>query len=82
MNQHSENRYKSGMARSLAIAKIAFALLICASLYLVLFQGTLLMIGRSIQLYLVLILLPALLAALVFRLAEKVDHLNRLNTDE
>ncbi len=73
---------KSSKTISLSICGVLFALLFCLLFYLVWHHGTDTVIGIPLQLMLITIIFPLLLAGLLFWLARKFEELAWQGDDE
>lgn len=74
-------KFNSGLANALVISGSFFGLAVCFALYLVWFQGMELIFGIPAQLLMATIILPVVLAGMLFRHARKLERLDRLRDD-
>ena len=73
---------KNSITISLSICGALFALLFCLTFYLVWYHGAVTVIGIPLQLVLITIVFPTLLAGLLFWLARKFEELAWQSEDE
>jgi hypothetical protein len=76
------NKFNSGLTKVLVISGALIGLAVCLVLYLIWLQGMELIFGIPTQLLMATIVLPALLAAVLFYLAGKLEILDRLDDDD
>lgn len=82
MNRWTKNGRKFGLTQIHAIFALVFFLVIGSLVYFVWTKGIVSIIGIPVQLLLVTLILPGVLAVLLFWFARIIEELLRMNEDE
>ena len=82
MSYRMKPGYKIGSRKLLAIFAFLFATVIALTIYFSWSQGMTFIYGAPLQMLLITIVLPVVLALLMFRFSRLLEHLREMDNDE